>query len=203
MMIFDKKNIIPSVTTCEKIELELGCGNRKRHKKAIGIDMLDYPDVDIVGDVFDVLKEFPDNSVDSIFSSHFFEHIVDIEKLLDEVARILKKDGELNIIVPHFANPYYYSDPTHKTFFGLYTMSYYSEDLILTRKVPTYQKKISFSLRNVELRFKSSPPFYVRHAIKKFFGLLVNLNSYTKELYEEMFCHFIPCYEIEYKLQKI
>lgn len=203
MMIFDKKNIIPSITTCEKIELELGCGNRKRHKQSIGIDMLDYSDVDIVGDVFYVLKEFPDNSVDSIFSAHFFEHIVDIEKLFDEIARILKKDGEINIIVPHFANPYYYSDPTHKTFFGLYTMSYYSEDLILTRKVPTYQKKISFSLRTVELRFKSSPPFYVRHAIKKFFGLLVNLNSYTKELYEEMFCHFIPCYEIEYKLQKI
>lgn len=200
----DKNEILEKIISSnEEIVLEIGCGSNKRHSETIGIDALDYPCVDIVGDVFEVLKEFPDNSVDSIFSAHFLEHIVDIEKLLDEIARVLKKDGELNIIVPHFANPYYYSDPTHKTFFGLYTMSYYSEDLILTRKVPTYQKKISFSLRTVELRFKSSPPFYVRHAIKKFFGLLVNLNSYTKELYEEMFCHFIPCYEIEYKLQKI
>lgn len=203
MKIIDTTSILGKLDEFKQVKIELGCGNNKRHIDAIGIDALKYPCVDIVGDVLDVLKEFPDNSVDSVFSSHFFEHIADIEKLLDEVARILKKNGELGIIVPHFSNPYYYSNPTHKTFFGLYTMSYYSEDLILTRKVPTYQKKVSFSLKSVELRFKSSPPFYVRHAIKKFFGLLINLNSYTKELYEEMFCHFIPCYEIEYKLQKI
>ncbi|MEZ4677697.1 MAG: hypothetical protein R2932_26125 [Caldilineaceae bacterium] len=36
--------------------------------------------------------------------------------------------------------------------------------------------------------------------MKRFLGLLFNLNTYMRELYEENFCYLIPCYELRYEL---
>src|SRR4030066_2248150 len=66
MGLIDKKNILPTADSISKIELELGCGDRKRNRQAIGVDRQDYPDVDIVGDVYEVLASFPTKSVDEI-----------------------------------------------------------------------------------------------------------------------------------------
>jgi ubiquinone/menaquinone biosynthesis C-methylase UbiE len=203
--VLDKRQILPSVSAGEKSELvlELGCGDAKRVPEAIGIDSQNHDCVDIVGDVFDVLRLVPSESVDVIYSFHFFEHIPDLEGLLDEVARVLKKGGKCEIVVPHFSSPYFYSDYTHRTFFGLYSMSYFALDLLLSRKVPTYGKVISYELVDVNLLFKSPKPFYFRYGFKRFIGALFNLNGYMKELYEENFCYLFPCYEIGYSLKKL
>ena len=37
------------------VALELGCGHRRDLPHGIGIDVLDYPGVDVIGDVYDVL----------------------------------------------------------------------------------------------------------------------------------------------------
>src|SRR6185312_2948084 len=39
---------------------------------------------------------------------------------------VLEPGGEFRAVVPHFSNLHFYSDPTHRTFFGLYTFSYLS-----------------------------------------------------------------------------
>jgi len=202
MGIQDKNEILKKLASLDNIVLEMGCGPNKRVTNAIGIDAIDYECVDIVGDIFSVLSRFPEKSVDAIFSYHFVEHIDDIDSLLSELARVIKTDGQLNIVVPHFSNPYFYSDPTHRTFFGLYTFSYFSQDEIFSRKVPTYNHAIKFSVVNVDLIFKSSPPFYFRHGVKKVFGLLFNSCNYMKELYEENFCYLFPCYEVVYQLRR-
>lgn len=203
MGIVDKKLILARLPTLPRVALELGCGNRKHKFDSIGIDALDYECVDIVGDIFEVLGAIPDGTVDDVYSSHFLEHVSDVPGLLDGLARILKPGGRLAITVPHFSNPYFYSDITHKASFGLYSMSYFSDDRKLTRKVPSYQRELFYELHAVRLVFKSSPPFYLRHALKKLVEALVNINSYTKELYEEMFCHWFPCYEVQYELRRI
>ena len=59
MGLIDKKNILSRADCLLHIELELGCGNRKRNRQSIGIDILDYADVDIVGDANEVLASFP------------------------------------------------------------------------------------------------------------------------------------------------
>jgi SAM-dependent methyltransferase len=203
MGIVDKNRILARWPTLPRVALELGCGNRKRDPDSIGVDALDYECVDIVGDIFEVLGAMPDGTVDDVYSSHFLEHVNDAPRLLDELARVLKMGGRLAITVPHFSNPYFYSDITHRASFGLYSMSYFSQDKLLRRKVPSYQRELFYELQAVRLVFKSSPPFYWRHAIKKLVGAIVNTNSYTKELYEEMFCHLFPCYEVQYELRRI
>lgn len=202
MGIIDKKNILSDVGRASGIELELGCGNRKRNREAIGIDMLDYPDVDIVGDVYEVLASFSTNSVDAVYSYHFVEHVPDVPKLLSELARIVKPSGHVEFVAPHFSNPYFYSDPTHRSFFGLYTFCYFASKSPFARHVPTYGYKAEFTITTVDLIFKSSRPFIVRYGIKRVIGSLFNSCNYFKELYEENFCYLFPCYEVSYILRR-
>jgi ubiquinone/menaquinone biosynthesis C-methylase UbiE len=202
MAYIDKSGVINKLPK-GGVELELGCGATKRHPDAIGIDALDYEGVDIVGDAFEVLQAFPGRSVGAIYTYHFMEHVEKVPDLLEVMAHILKANGTLLITVPHFSNPHYYSDITHRHFFGLYTMNYFSTGGSLRRKVPTYQREVKYKLEEVRLIFKSFPPFYLRHGIKKMIEQLVNINAYTQELYEEFFCYIAPCYEVQYKLSRL
>jgi len=203
MTLVDKHDLLPTLADRSSVTLELGCGDRKRLPDSIGIDILDYESVDIVGDLIEVLAAFPADSVDFVTSHHVFEHLENLENLLDELARIIKPDGQLEATVPHFSNPYYYSDYTHKRFFGLYTFCYLAASSLFRRQVPTYQRNLNFELTSVDLGFKSPPPFYVRYGIKRIWGALFNINHWMQEFYEENLCYLIPCYEIRYVLRRL
>lgn len=198
----DKKNTLQRLTELDRVAIELGCGANKRIAGAIGIDAIDYVCVDIVGDAMEILGRFPDGSVDAVHSYHFFEHLSDVSSMLDEIARILKPGCLMEVVVPHFSNPHYYSDPTHRSFFGLYTFCYFSQRSPFSREVPTYQKHLDFDVERVDLHFKSFRPFYFRHLIKKMIGGAFNSCNYLKELYEENFCYLFPCAEIRYQLRR-
>lgn len=185
------------------IDLELGCGNRKRHSEAIGIDQLNYEGVDIVGDIFLVLDRFPESSVDNVYAYHCFEHLENLEAIMGRLARVMKPQGCLQVEVPHFSNPYYYSDYTHRQPFGLYTFAYLATTSLFRRQCPTYQRDLYFELKAVNLIFKSPRPFYGRYGLKKMAQALFNLNRYTREFYEENLCWMIPCYEIRYDLERL
>ena len=128
MEIIDKKNILNRIKEIEDLTLELGCGGYKRNKDAVGIDVIDHNCVDIVGDVYDVLRKISNNSVSAVYSYHFFEHVEDLGALMKELTRVIKEDGLLVVVTPHFSNPYFCSDYTHKNQFGLYSFSYLSSD---------------------------------------------------------------------------
>ena len=106
--------------------IELGCGPRKRRPGSIAVDVIDGEHVDIVGDALDVLRALPAGCARLVSSSHFLEHLADAGPILDEMSRVLGAGGEIEIVVPHFTNPYFHSDPTHRNSlgFGLYTMSF-------------------------------------------------------------------------------
>jgi hypothetical protein len=185
------------------LSLELGCGDHKRHPEAVGIDSLKYDGVDIVGDIETVLSLLPENCVSAVYSYHCFEHLTNLGQLMGDLGRIMVTSARLKVVVPHFSNPYYYSDATHRQPFGLYTFSYYAKDSIFSRQCPTYQRKIQFELKSVDLIFKSPKPFYVRYGLKKIVQGVVNLNRYFKEYYEENLCWLLPCYELHYEMVRL
>jgi len=180
--------------------LDLGCGLNKK-AGFTGIDSKKLEGVDIVDDIYQALSKFEDNSVDMIYSRSFFEHAENLELLISECFRVLKNEGTLEIIVPHFSNPYFYSDYTHKNYMGLYTFCYFSDNKYFKRKVPVYYNSTKFTILSVNLNFKS--PFKLRNFLKRCFGYLFNLNKYMQELYEEIFSRIISCYEIEILLRPI
>jgi len=200
----DRSAIIEGINSQvrDEVILDVGCGPNKKISHHIGIDMLDFPGVDIIGEALKITGEINDNSVDKIFTSHFLEHIDNLEEYLNEFSRILKPDGILEIVTPHFSNPYFYSDSTHKGYFGLYTMCYFAECDFLKRTLPTYDHVIKFKLTSVKLNFSSTRPFYIRHAIKKFFGIIFGTSYFMNEFWEENLCYLFPCYDIKYILHK-
>ena len=179
----------------EKIVLELGCGPNKQPGR-IGIDRLDFPEVDIVADLNEGFPFLPDHCVDEIHSKSLFEHIEDLGFFMREILRVLKPGGRNFLFVPHFSNPYYYSDYTHTRFIGLYTFYYFADEKNqLRRKVPHFYTDVRIRIVSQRLIFQST--FRGVNFLKKLFGNLVNLSSWTQEFYEENLCYLIPCYGME------
>lgn len=179
----------------EKIVLDLGCGPNKKEGR-IGIDRLDLPGVDIVADINEGFPYFSDHSIDEIHSKSLFEHVENLEFFMREIVRVLKKTGKNYLFVPHFSNPYYYSDYTHTKFMGLYTFYYFADEKHqLRRKVPNFYTEVRIRVVSQRLIFQSA--FRGLNFIKKLFEKLVNLNSAMQEFYEENLCYFIPCYGME------
>lgn len=188
----DLKNLIDSG---EKLAIELGCGQKKKDGY-IGIDKIDLPSVDIVADLEEGLPFLPDDSVDEVHCKSFLEHISNFENLMREITRVLKPGGKSYVFVPHFSNPYHYSDYTHTRFFGLYSFYYFVDSAHqLKRKVPNFYTDIRIEIVRIKLIFKS--PFWLRHRFKKLISLLFNLHRGMQEFYEENLCYIFPCYGIE------
>ncbi len=175
--------------------VELGCGPHKKEGR-IGVDSVDLPNVDIVADLESGLSFLPDNSVDEIHCRSVLEHIRNFENLMREIVRVLKNDGTAHIFVPHFSNPYHYSDFTHTRFFGLYTFYYFvNNDFQLRRKVPNFYTDVRIRILSQRLIFRSS--FKIVNPIKKLLGWFVNLHSLVQTYYEENLCYLFPCHGIE------
>jgi len=184
-----------------KVAIDLGCGPNKK-PESIGIDVLDLPGVDIVTNLEEGFTDLPDNSVDEYYTTHFLEHVMNFELLLSEMHRTLKPGGIAMITVPHFSNPYYYSDYTHKRFFGLYSFDYFtSKPTGYKRTIPVYNNKFRFSVESRKLVFKS-PTFPIRNLIKKhLWTRLFNSGKYLQSIYEDAFTGIIPCYEVVFVLR--
>jgi len=198
----DKNGVLARLARGEKLALELGCGPRKLRVDAVGVDLLDIDGVDLVGDVYEVLAALPSDSIAAVHTSHFLEHLPDLARMLEELGRVMVPGSKLSVVVPHFSNPFYFSDPTHRTPFGLYTFAYYCSADIFARTVPRYGFEAPFTITTARLGFKSYPPRYLRHAFKRLFGALVNSSGYLREFYEENLCWLVPCYEIHFELRR-
>jgi len=172
--------------------IELGCGQKSKQGR-ITVDKVDLPNVDIVADIENGLSFLPD---DEIHCRSVLEHIQNFEDLMREIVRVLKKSGKAHVFVPHFSNPFYYSDYTHKRFFGLYTFYYFVDtERQLKRKVPNFYTDIRIKIISQRLVFRS--PFWFSRQIKKAFGFMTNCNKSFMEFYEQHLCYIFPCYGIE------
>lgn len=195
---FDLENALKNSSP---IILELGSGTRKTPER-ICIDKLDMQHIDIVADLEEGLPFLPDNSVDAIYSSSFLEHVDNLDILMKDIWRVLKPTGKKVLFVPHFSNPFYYSDYTHKRFFGLYTFEYFSsEQNTFKRKVPSFYHDYGFITEDITLVFYS--PRKGRRLVKRVFQKLFNLNTWFMEFYEENLCYLIPCYGLQVTLRPV
>lgn len=194
-----KLDLSETLKNSSTIVLELGCGDRK-YPDRICIDQLDMPNIDIVADLEQGLPFLPDNSVDEIHSKSLLEHIDNLDVLMKDIWRVLKPTGKKVLFVPHFSNPYYYSDHTHKRFFGLYTFEYFAgEQKRFKRKVPNFYHDYGFITEEITLVFTS--PWERRKKVKRIFQKIFNFNTWMMEFYEENLCYIAPCYGLQVTLR--
>ncbi len=136
--------------------LDFGCG-RKPYKNLfavteyIGVDMEtsghqhEFSEIDVYYDGKTI--PFPDESFDSVFCSEVFEHVFNLDEILPEVKRVLKKGGRMLVTVPFCWNehevPY---DFGRYTSFGIkYVMEKQGFDVLSLRKSGHFAK-VNFQL---------------------------------------------------------
>ena len=183
-------------------KLDIGCGPAKRGPDWIGIDSRELPGVDVVGDAAEVLRLIGDGAVAHAYASHFLEHVDDVTGLLRELARVMEPGGAVELVVPHFSNPYGHSDLTHRHVFGLYSMSYLVPGGPFRRRVPQYEVALPFRLEAVRLEFRAPSEFAVRARLRPLLTSVFNASTWLQELYEENLCYLLPCFQIRFLLRR-
>lgn len=184
-----------------RLRLNLGGGQRPM-PGYYNLDLRAMPGVDIVADLNEPLAELPDDSVEAVYSRHVLEHIARFEELVAELHRVTCTDGRIEIIVPHFSNPYGYSDPTHVRFFGLYSFFYYCEEADQPRrKVPAFYSPVRFQVQSVRLNLLKAS--WLDKVVKAVLQPLINRGVGWMDWYERRWCRLFPASEVCYVLRPV
>ena len=116
-----------SVSTSSKSILDVGCGQNKV-VGAIGIDSNSRSHADVIHDLGVFPYPFENDRFDEIVCRHVLEHVPDVIGLITELHRITKAGGRLKIVTPHYTNPDWATDPTHRNHFNSYSFTCFVRD---------------------------------------------------------------------------
>lgn len=146
--------------------LDLGCGGNL-HEGAVGVDIVGRPATaaDIVCNLGFERIPVEDNSVDTIIIHHFIEHIpgevwyqesgkwqrhLPLVYLFNDIYRVLRHMGIIQVRVPIYPHIQSFQDPTHvPPFWTIETPYYFSGDYFSFRNV--YGHTSRYYLRKKEL----------------------------------------------------
>ena len=182
------------------LRLNLGSGPSPK-QGYYSVDHLEMQSIDILADLNEPFDLLPDNCAEHIFSRHALEHIDNFLPLMREIYRITSPKGRIELTVPHFSNPYYYSDPTHVRFFGLYSMNYFvaPDKQLGPRKVPSFYSDIRFIIESIYIDFYQTSR--LDKLLAPIFSSLVNKRINFQDFYERRLCHLFHAWEITYVMR--
>lgn len=189
------------------LRVNLGCGSKVR-PGFLGVDLGEATKADVKMDVLAWLRAQPDASVSEVYSRHMLEHLPPevFREFLEQVNRVLKPGGKLLFIVPHYSNPYYYSDPTHRQPFGVHSFSYLCETTCLHRGVPNYARIPGWHLTKVRVGFLPYGRLRLLGIklpmLSDLLNPLVNLSHRGIELFERYLAGVLSIYEVSYWIEK-
>ena len=103
--------------------IDLGCGDWKP-EGFIGVDIASRPNVDVVANLNSRFP-FPDSSADVIRAHDVIEHLQDRIHTMNELWRVAKPDGVIDIRVPSTDGRGAFQDPTHISFWNINSFMYY------------------------------------------------------------------------------
>ena len=120
------RNADDKVNLTRKV-LDVGCGWNKT-PGAIGIDANPKTHADVIHDLGTTPYPFPNNEFDEIVCRHVAEHVPDVMSFVAELHRISKPGGRITITTPHYSNPDWATDPTHRNHFNSYSFNCFIAD---------------------------------------------------------------------------
>ena len=176
----------------KKIELDLGCGNKKR-PGTIGVDYNARVDGDISHDLNEFPYPFEENTIDKIYIDNCLEHLDSPMNVMEEIHRILKPGGQLLVIVPYFRSPSAFHDPTHKTFYTTQSFSYYDPNHDIAKRYD--YTKAFFDIERIVFHEDQKSGF-----IK---NLVVKFANKWPSTYENILSSVLPLHEISFYMRKI
>lgn len=105
--------------------LEIGVGQQPVWPFSQTLDVNPRSRANHIHDLTTFPYPFEDDAFDVVVAEHVLEHLPELVPVLDELHRIIRPTGELRIEVPHYTSHHYWTDPTHRTPFGVRTLDYF------------------------------------------------------------------------------
>jgi SAM-dependent methyltransferase len=157
----------------KSINIDLGCGKSKK-EEYIGLECGKLAGVDIICNLNEGLH-LKDNSVDRVHSSHNLEHLNDPLFMLEEIHRVLKKGGIVEIIVPHWS---WYGSHTfmHKAYFHSKDFDFFEKDNPFN-----YYTKASFKILSKRIRYGKGRHKWWAKPICRLIDQILNRNQLFSE----------------------
>ncbi len=122
------------------VVLDLGCGSNKVDG-AWGFDCRRTTGIDVLADIERGLP-VKSNSVDVVWVRHVLEHVRDLIGLMEELSRICRPGGRVEVVVPYYTSRGAFRDPTH--------VRYITEDTFQYFEPPTdYGIRTSFRIERI------------------------------------------------------
>lgn len=176
-------------------KLNLGCGSDIK-EGWVNLDISELDGVDIVHDINNLPLPFEDEQFDYILCQDILEHIEYIP-LLQDLHRIMKKGGILDIRVPHFTSRFNFMDPTHKKRFSIQTFDFFTQNAPFKREY-----YFNFHFEKViykKILFSKGGLFFGNYLLEP----IINTGDRMRNFYEASFLsRQFPCGNIRIKLQK-
>jgi len=187
-------------------QLDIGCSSHKL-PGWIGVDLERLPGVDVVADMHHL--PFRVSSVDRIHTRHTLEHVQEPLHCISELYRITKGNGRITIIVPHYSNPAYWADMTHKRPFSARSFEYYDLQFAKRSGFPIYLPEVDFRTKRVRLTFWPKRIYQNKKLLKRWIigildSVISGLASWNPFLCERLWCNWVGgFYEVEFQLQPV
>jgi SAM-dependent methyltransferase len=132
--------------------LDVGCGVKK-WPGAVGLDISSDTAADVVHDLNEFPYPFADDSFDQILMQDVIEHVTHPIRVMDELHRLTRPGGRIQLRTPHFSSMLAYSDPTHT--------HYFSAEAIRTLAEPRFSHYTAVRMRVVHVTIDLWLPFRV------------------------------------------
>lgn len=127
------------------VVLDLGCGPNKV-RGAWGVDYRSVPGVDVVADIERGLP-IRTSSIDAVWMRHVIEHVRDLIGVMEEVYRICRPGGTVDIDVPYYTSRGAFRDPTHVRYIAEDTFEYFEPPTDYGIKTRFRIERITYDVR--------------------------------------------------------
>lgn len=174
--------------------LDIGCGANKT-PGATGMDINPRTAADVIHDLDDLPYPFEDDQFDEVIGRHVIEHVRDPMAVMCELHRITRGGGRVRLVAPHWTNPDFATDLTHRNHLNSYSFRNLTDERAV---FPFYtdvrfrQLAVRVSVLNLwkpfglELLINLDNRFPKMRFIRKFWEQYLNAIARGKELYFEL-----------------
>lgn len=167
--------------------LNLGSG-RKHVPGALNLDLVSDTGPDVIHDLNVRPWPLPSGQFREVLAHDVVEHLDDIVATMEEIHRVSRDGAVVRITVPHFSCANAFTDPTHRHYFGWFSLHYF-----------TGEHQFSFYSRARFRRRTSRIVFYptlVNKLVRRF------ANRYP-ERYERRWAWMFPAWFLYFELEVV
>ncbi len=179
--------------------IDVGCGIAPHPDATMTVD---YEGAIVNHDLSIFPWPFKDNEFDHVRSRHFMEHVDDYIKTFDEMYRICKPDGILEVIVPYWSS-YVAHHPEHKLFYNYNSFDFFALNVIDYKRMSKRGKaRVEILKRHHHMHPKEVKTKYTKWEKILFYPIEVFADKYPL-FYQRFLANIIPAYEIQFVMKAI